>query len=174
MADGNDAMNRSLRDRIAGGGSAAFGALDRYSDIDLTFLVDDEVPFEQLYAPLENALNAVSPITVSQPVTLGRYYKVKDGGEFLFIDIVFLRAGEPDHYLDVERHGHVIPLFDKGDWLRPRPLDEKALGARRDKRFRELQNWFPASQSFVRKVILRGSRSSSRRLRSGSSLGFHP
>ena len=191
MGDDNDAMNRSLRDRIAGavtdalkplptvfagweGGSAAFGALDRYSDIDLTFLVDDEVPFEQLYAPLESALNAVSPITVSQPVTLGRYYKVKDGGEFLFIDIVFLRAGEPDHYLDVERHGHVIPLFDKGDWLRPRPLDEKALGARRDKRFRELQNWFPASQSFVRKVILRGSRSSSRRLRSGSSLGFHP
>jgi hypothetical protein len=173
MGDGNDAMNRSLRDRIAAavigalkplptvfagweGGSAAFGALDRYSDIDLTFLVDDEVPFEQLYAPLENALNAVSPITVSQPVTLGRYYKVKDGGEFLFIDIVFLRAGEPDHYLDVERHGHVVPLFDKGDWLRPRPLDAKALGARRDKRFRELQKWFPASQSFVRKVILRG------------------
>ena len=145
MADGNDAMNRSLRDRIAGavtdtlkslptvfagweGGSAAFGALDRYSDIDLTFLVDDEVPFEQLYAPLENALNAVSPITVSQPVTLGRYYKLRDGGEFLFIDIVFLRAGEPDHYLNVERHGHVIPR----------------------------------------------ARSSSRRLRSGSSLGVRP
>jgi hypothetical protein len=70
MADGNDELNRSLRDRIAApsamrlkplphvlagweGGSAAFGALDRYSDIDLTFLVDDEVPFEQLYAPLE-------------------------------------------------------------------------------------------------------------------------
>ena len=166
-------MTRSLRDQISSavsgalkplptvfagweGGSAAFGALDRYSDIDLTFLVDDEVPFELLYVTLEKALNAVSPITVSHPVTLGRYYKVKDGGEFLFIDIVFLRAGEPDHCLEAERHGQIIPLFDKGDWLRPRPLDEKALAARRDKRFRQLQTWFPVSQSFVRKIILRG------------------
>jgi hypothetical protein len=173
MAESNDAMNRSLRAQISSaisdalkplptvfagweGGSAAFSALDRYSDIDLTFLVDDEVPFEVLYASLEPALNAVSPITVSHPVTLGRYYKVKDGGEFLFIDIVFLRAGEPDHYLEVERHGQIIPLFDKGDWLRARPLDSEALAAKRDNRLRELQTWFPVSQSFVSKAILRG------------------
>src|SRR5690349_19705511 len=74
-------------------GSAAFGALDAYSDLDLTFLVDDEVPFERLYASLEAALNSVSPITVSHAVTLGRYYKIEGGGEFLFIDIVFLRVG---------------------------------------------------------------------------------
>ena len=172
MAD-QDALIRNLRDQISGavsdaleplptvfagweGGSAAFNALDRYSDVDLTFLVDDEVPFEHLYAPLERALNAVSPITVSHPVTLGRYYKMKDGGEFLFIDIVFLRAGEPDHYLEVERHGHVIPLFDKGGWLHPRPLDKEAWANKRDKRLRELQTWFVVSQSFVRKAILRG------------------
>jgi hypothetical protein len=67
-----------------------------------------------------------------------------------------LRAGEPDHYLEVERHGHIIPLFDKGDWLRPRPLDKAALATKRDRRFRELQTWFPVSQSFVHKAILRG------------------
>src|SRR3954465_8050842 len=144
MVESNDALNRSLRDQITSAignalkalptvfagweaGSAAFNALDRYSDLDLTFLVNDEVPFDLLYAALENALNEVSPITVSHSVTLGRYYKVRDGSEFLFIDIVFLRAGEPDHYLEVERHGHIIPLFDKGDWLRPRAIDQEAL-----------------------------------------------
>jgi hypothetical protein len=35
------------------GGSAAFDALDEYSDIDLTFLVDDEVAFEDIYAVAE-------------------------------------------------------------------------------------------------------------------------
>jgi predicted nucleotidyltransferase len=174
MADRReDLMNRSLRDRIsravsealiplpvvfAGweGGSAAFGALDGFSDIDLTYLVADEVPFELLYGSAEKALETVSPIMVSHTVPLGRYYKLKDGGEFLFVDLIFLRVGEPDHFLEVERHGHIVPLFDKGDWLRPRPLDEEALAAKRDKRFRELQIWFPVSQSFVRKAILRG------------------
>lgn len=65
-------------------------------------------------------------------------------------------VGAPDHHLDVERHGEKVPFFDKGDWLRPTPLDEGALAMRRDRRYRELQTWFPMSQVFVRKAILRG------------------
>ena len=40
-----------LPDVLAGweGGSAAFGAVDSYSDIDLFFLVNDNASFEQLY-----------------------------------------------------------------------------------------------------------------------------
>lgn len=55
-----------------------------------------------------------------------------------------------------ERHGNVLPLFDKGDWLHPRRLDQDALAARREKRDQELRTWFAVSQSFVRKVIRRG------------------
>jgi hypothetical protein len=138
------------------GGSAAFDALDDYSDIDLTFLVDDHVAFEDIYAVAERALETVSPIVLRHTMPLGRYYKLKDGGDFLFVDLVFIRAGEPDHYLDVERHGHIMPLFDKADWLRPRPVDEAALAAKRSRRLRDLHVWFPASQSFVRKAIVRG------------------
>lgn len=174
MPDGNDVlMNRPLRERISSavcdalkplpgvlagweGGSAAFGALDDYSDIDLTCLVDSDVPFEDLYAAAETALETVSPIELSHTVGLGRYYKLKDGGDYLFVDLVFLAAGDPDHYLEVERHGRIIPLFDKGDWLRPRTLDKAGLAAKRQKRLDELATWFPASQSFVRKAILRG------------------
>ena len=166
-------IDHSLRDRISSavtealrplpavlagweGGSAAFGAVDAYSDIDLTYLVADEASFELLYASAEHALEMVSPITASHVVPLGRYYKLKDGGEFLLVDLIFFRVGDPDHHLEVERHGDKLPLFDKGDWLRPRLLDEAALAIKRDERYRELQAWFPMSQVFVRKAILRG------------------
>ena len=166
-------IDQSLRDRISSaisnalrplpavfagweGGSAAFGALDAYSDIDLNYLVDDDASPELLYTSAENALELVSPITARHTAPPGRYYKLRDGGEFLFVDLCFFQVGAPDHFLDVERHGHIVPLFDKGDWLSRKFLDQNALAAKRDKRYRELQTWFPISQSFVRKAILRG------------------
>jgi hypothetical protein len=138
------------------GGSAAFSAVDDYSDIDLEFVVADDASLELLYASAEEAIGMVSPITASHTPTSGRYYKLRDGGDFLLVDVTFFRAGDPDHHLEVERHGNRVPLFDKGDWLRPRSLDEKALATKRDRRLRELQTWFPMSQVFVRKAILRG------------------
>jgi hypothetical protein len=137
-------------------GSAAFGAVDAYSDIDLEYIVADEASFDDLYALAERAIEAVSPITASHTPLTGRYYKLKDGGDFFLVDLVFHRAGDRDHHLDIERHGAKVPLFDKGNWLRPSPLDEGALAVQRDRRFRELQTWFPMSQVFVRKAILRG------------------
>ena len=109
-----------------------------------------------LYAAAESALQTVSPIAVSFNAPPGRYYKLEDGGEFLFVDLCFIRIGAADHFLEVERHGHVVPLFDKGDWLGPRPFDEDGVAAKRTARFRELQTSFAVSQSFVRKAILRG------------------
>ena len=138
------------------GGSAAFGAVDDYSDIDLTLLVDDSVAFETLYAAAEKALETISPIASRYTPSRGRYYKLRDVSEYLLIDLIFIRTGDPDHYLEVERHGPIIPLFDKGNWLGPRTPDENALAAKRDKRYRELQIWFHISQGFVRKAILRG------------------
>ena len=138
------------------GGSAAFGVVDAYSDIDLAFLVADDASFGDLYASAERAIEAVSPITASHTPLKGRYYKLKDGGDFLLVDLIFFRVGDSDHHLDVERHGDRVPLFDKGDWLRPRPVDEGALAIKREARYRELQTWFPMSQVFVRKAILRG------------------
>ncbi len=166
-------IDRSLRDRItrticaaleplpgvlAGweGGSVAFGALDGYSDIDLNFLLADDASSDLVYAAAESALETVSPVTASHPVPPGRYYKLRDGGEFLLVDLCLYRAGAPDRFLEVERHGRIRPLLDKGDWLRARPLDEEALATRRGKRVRELEAWFPVSQCFVRKAILRG------------------
>ncbi len=168
-----DATDQSLRVRIAGavcqalepiaavlagweGGSAALGTVDAYSDIDLNFVVDDRCALDDLYAAAEFALQAVSPVVVSHVVPPGRYYKLAAGGEFLFVDLCFFRAGSSDHPLEVERHGVAQPLFDKADWLRPKPFDEGSLAAKREARYREQQRWFVVSQAFVRKAILRG------------------
>jgi len=137
------------------GGSASWDALDAFSDIDLNFLVEDDASLDLLYAGAEKALAAVSPITGSHVAPPGRYYKLRDGGEFLLVDLCFFRVGAPDHSLDVERHGQAVPLFDKGNWLTTSTLDAPALAAKRDKRYQELRNWFPLSQGFVRKAILR-------------------
>ncbi len=167
-----DAVDHSLRQRIvravwqalesrpvvyAGweAGSAAFGNDDAYSDIDLNFIVEDECSLDSLYAAADAALEEVSPVCVSHFVSPGRYYKLAAGGDFLLIDLCFFRASLPDHPLEVERHGTIRALFDKGDWLRPKPLDEEALATRREMRRRELQGWFVVSQNFVRKAILR-------------------
>jgi hypothetical protein len=138
------------------GGSAALGAIDAYSDVDLNFLVSDDVSFEILYEHAERSLATVSPVVASHSVPPGRYYKLKDVGEFLLVDLCFFRIGAPDHSLEVERHGQVLPLFDKSSWLRPRFVDQRALALTRQRRCEELSSWFPMSQSFVRKAILRG------------------
>ena len=53
------------------GGSAAFGAVDAYSDIDLEYLVADDASFKTLYASAERAIETVSPITASHTPLLG-------------------------------------------------------------------------------------------------------
>lgn len=158
IAEALRARLEPLADILAGweGGSAAFGALDAYSDIDLNFLVVDGAELPALYGLAEESLATVSPIVVSHSVPPGRYYKLEDGGEFLFVDLCFFHVGAPEHNLEIERHGHARKLFDKADWLRPRPVDDGALASSRRKRYAALESWFPVSQSFVRKAILRG------------------
>lgn len=145
-------------DVLAGweGGSAAFGAVDAYSDLDVSFLVAAGADPAALYVAAEEALASVSPIVASHYVAPGRYYKLRDGGEFLLVDLGFVHVDALRQDFGVERHGIARKLFDKGDWLRPRPVDDSVLAARRQQRYEALEAWFPVSQSFVRKAILRG------------------
>ena len=147
-----------LPDVLAGweGGSVAFGAVDSYSDIDLFFLVNDNSSFDELYATVAASLRGLSPITACHDVGVGRYYQLKAAGEYLMVDLCLVRVSAPDRYLDVERHGRVRPLFDKGEWLRPRSPDLATVANKREERRRDLQEWFVASQKFVNKAIRRG------------------
>lgn len=133
-----------------------FGAVDAYSDIDLFFIVRDEASIDPLYAKVEEAVGRISRITTSHFVPPGRYYKLEDGGDFFFVDLCFIPVRTSGQYLEAERHGPIVAMFDKSDWLRARPLDAGMLASKLEQRHRELQAWFIVSQSFVRKAMLRG------------------
>jgi len=145
-------------DVLAGweGGSAAFDAVDRYSDIDLFFLVNEDASFQQLYAIVAASLRELSPITLCHDAAAGRFYQLMAAGEYLMVDLCLLRLSAPDRYLDVERHGRARPLFDKGEWLHPKTSDLTTVANKREERRRELQEWFSASQIFVNKALRRG------------------
>ena len=145
-------------DVLAGweGGSVAFDVSDEYSDIDLMFLATDTAAVESLYAAAEASIRAISEIACTHSEPPGRYYKLQDGGELLLLDLCFVRMGAIDHCLDIERHGKVKPLFDKGSWIEGKHLDCEAMDTARSKRLKELLSWFRVSQSFVHKAILRG------------------
>lgn len=137
-------------------GSVAFDLEDEYSDIDLNLLLDDASPMDPLYAVVASALETVSPIVASHDEPPGRYFKLRDGGDFLLVDVCIFRPGSIKERVDIERHGNIRPLFDKGRWLRSDPSARATQAASRGKRLEELQAWFTISQSFVRKAILRG------------------
>ena len=138
------------------GGSAAFDLVDEYSDIDLNFLLDDTAQADPFYAVVESALDTVSPISASHPAPPGRYYKLTDGGDFLLVDVCIFQSESFSEYLDVERHGKLRPLFDKGQWLRSDTSGVASQRAARAKRRDDLEEWFSVSQNFVHKAILRG------------------
>src|SRR4051794_18689755 len=85
------------------GGSAAFGMLDAYSDVDVNILLSDSASLEDVDRMVEAALTSVSPVTINHPAPPGRYYKLADGGPHLFVDVCLFRAGTSDRHLDVER-----------------------------------------------------------------------
>ena len=137
-------------------GSVAFDLEDEYSDIDLNFLLDDASPADAFYAAVESALETVSPIVASHTAPPGRYFKLRDGSDFLLVDVCVFRTANFAERLEIERHGRIRPLFDKGEWLRSDPSAAVSQVARRAKRLEELRVWFSISQSFVRKAIIRG------------------
>ena len=137
-------------------GSIAFSLEDEYSDIDLNFLLADASPEDPVYAAVETALETVSPVVAAHAAPPGRYFKLRDGGEFLLVDVCVFRRGSLEERLDPERHGRIRPLFDKGQWLEPGSTAESSQDALRAERLEELRVWFPISQSFVRKAIARG------------------
>jgi hypothetical protein len=146
-----------MPDVLAGweGGSAAFGATDEYSDLDLNFLAADTAAMDELYSAGEAAIGSVSPITLVHAQPPGRYYKLEDGGDFFLVDLCLFRAGASGQGLDVERHGRVRRLFDKGNWLEGGSDEASSTEARRLRRLQDLEGWFAVSQSFVWKAVHR-------------------
>ena len=151
-----DALQREP-DVLAGweSGSAAFDLDDAYSDIDLNFLLAEGIHEDDFYRTVKTALYAVSPVVASHAQPPGQYYKLADGSDFLLVDVCVYRIDELADRLHPGRHGRLLPLFDKGNWLQPDASADASVASAMAARLHDHQEWFVISQSFVRKAIAR-------------------
>ena len=141
-------------------GSAAFGAADGYSDIDLAAIASDEADLEALFAKVEAALGPIDlRYHTPQPAWHGhaqRFYHVEGASPFLMVDLCFMRAGARDHFLEPRRHGRARVLFDRGAYVRAPEPDPEAIRAQIKGRLAVMVDWFALCQPVVKKEVLRG------------------
>lgn len=144
-------------------GSAAWRREDRWSDLDVQVLVDDDRVSDAIRV-VDEALAALSPIEIRfeapKPTWHGHdqvFYRLRDAGEFRLVDLAVMRRSSPHPLSERERHGERRILFDKTGEARPSSLDRTGLDARMAERLAQLRLAFPLFQSLVTKELLRGN-----------------
>ena len=144
------------------GGSDGTGRTDGLSDVDLVVVVE-EGAVETAFAILHGALEELSPIThrwrLAEPTWHGssqEFLALRDADPAHFIDVVVQEPSGGERFLEVERHGTPLVLFDRAGILAPVPLDRVALQARMDARLAILRQRFPLFQTLVTRAVRRG------------------
>lgn len=143
------------------GGSAAFGRLDAYSDIDLYAVVADDKVADAFRA-IEEALTDLSPIQLKyEPAwppesgTAQAFYRLERASEYLLVDLAVFQRSASDKYLEPELHGRAVFAFNKGGAVEVPTLERDAFVAklleRRDRLRRRVELFSP----FVSKELLR-------------------
>ena len=144
-------------------GSAAFGRVDEWSDIDLSVLAEDG-SVEAGFALVEEALRALSVIELIHPILTPawpgmqqKFYRLQGAGEFLLIDVAIFQRSSPDLFLDTTRHGKALMLFDKEGLAKIPAFDEEGLRKKLRERLAVLQTQFPMFQMLAKKELRRGN-----------------
>lgn len=142
------------------GGSAAFGGEDEWSDVDAVAVVADDA-VESTFTQVEAALQALSPVTLrlEVPGTAGfaqRFYRLRDAGEFLVVDLALIRRSDPLLFREVELHGQGRTWFDRRGVLVEKHLDADHDMALARARVPVLAASFAMFQHIVTKERLRG------------------
>ncbi|HMD78539.1 MAG TPA: hypothetical protein VKF39_00985 [Nitrososphaerales archaeon] len=143
------------------GGSAAFGHVDRWSDLDLYILVD-KARVASTFSVVERTLRSISLISLTYEVESGfegvfqKFYRLRDVDEFTVIDLAILTPGSPEMFLAPEIHGTNVFHFNKGGAAKVRPVDRVSLARRRRKRLQRITLRFETFNNYVVKNLGRG------------------
>jgi hypothetical protein len=147
------------------GGSDANNRTDELSDIDIqAFVRDDAIP--AVFAAAESALARLSPIArryrVPEPAWHGHsqaFYLLRDTPPELMIDFTVMKLSAPpaNRFMEVERHGRPVVLFDKDGLLRPVPLDREAHESKIRAKLAELKDRVPMLAPLATKAARRGN-----------------
>jgi hypothetical protein len=147
------------------GGSSANATSDRFSDIDLNILHADneDAVFQIVEATLRN-ISAIAHIYNEPkshwPDLTQKIYFLKDAPKHFFVDVAAFPESKPAmlaEFMQTERHGNPVVLFDKEGRIRSRPVDEQALLQRQNRRLNEIVEAFPVYRTTVFKELDRGN-----------------
>lgn len=145
------------------GGAIAFNRLDKWSDIDLYLVVDDD-KIDDAFVVVETALKSLSPIeqkyAVQQlpwPGVSQAFYKLKGTSDYLLIDLAVLKLSAPEKFLEPRVHGEATFSFNKSGNIKAATLDTDALAKTLDNRLARLKDRFDMFNIFVQKEINRGN-----------------
>jgi hypothetical protein len=143
------------------GGAAAFGRVDRWSDIDLMVAAKDGQA-ARAAAEVESVLKKLSPITArlsaghpNWPDMVHTFYKLARADEFLIVDVGVMPQSSKDKLLQREIHGKALVHFDKSNICRPPRLDRKGFLAGMEKRRERLASTFELFSNFTVKELNR-------------------
>jgi hypothetical protein len=146
------------------GGSDATGRRDRFSDIDLVAAVEDE-RVEEAFAVVKGALERLSPIElewrVPPPSWHGHeqvFWRLRDADPHLMVDFVVMKksAGAEKRFLERERHGTPLVLFDRAGFCAPVEMEEATHAEKMRARLARLRVTFPMFQPLVVRAVERG------------------
>ena len=144
-------------------GAIAFNRIDKWSDIDLYIVVDDE-KVNQAFQDVEKTLKKLSPIKqkldipqTGWPGVFQAFYKLENTNEYLIIDLAILTIGCPDKFLEPKIHGNTVFHFNKSDKIKPPLFDREAFVKKIQARLERLQAKFSMFNNFVQKEINRGN-----------------
>lgn len=145
------------------GGSDATGRTDAWSDVDYQVIVEDDAVEVAMTAALA-ALEALSPIAhryrLPEPTWHGCsqvFASLAHADPAHFVDFVVMKRSHTDRFLEVERHGVALVLFDKEGLVHADPFDRAAHLARMEARLDVLRETFPLYQTLVTRAVRRGS-----------------
>lgn len=146
------------------GGSAAFGRLDAYSDLDLYAVVADD-KLADAFLVIEAALRSLSPIRMkyepSWPPESGTsqaFYRLEGATDYLLVDLAVFQRSARDKYLEPELHGKAVFAFNKRGAVVTPTLDRDAFVARVLERRDRLRVRVALFGPFVTKELLRRNR----------------
>jgi hypothetical protein len=145
------------------GGSASFGRLDEWSDVDLGLAVVDGRVADG-FAAVETALTSLAPIELSwriNPMTHPKpqtWYRLRGADPFLFVDVGVLPASTPpfDRFVDRRRHGEPQVVFDRDGFTADVPLDASQWREKLRARVATLKERFELTQVVPIKSARRG------------------
>ena len=145
------------------GGSDATGRRDQFSDIDLVAVVDED-RVEDAFSAVKEELESISPIElewrVPSPTWHGHeqvFYRMRDVDEHLMIDFVVMTRATPaqNRFLERERHGFPVVLFDHDGFCTPAALDRLVHDQRMRARLERIRVTFPLFQPLVIRAVER-------------------